>query len=360
MDLSVEICGIKLKNPIMPAAGPTVRNGDSMVKAAMGGAGALVSKTLSVAPAHVPRPCLVKIRDGLMHAELWSDITLDQWVRHELPKAKKTGLPLLVSVGYSPDEIKKIAPRVVDAGANALELSTLYSGDISTITEAIRAAKEAVKVPVFVKVPPGATDVVQFAQAVEAAGADGIVAINAVGPCLVIDVENGMPILGSPNGYGWLSGQAIKPFAVRCVAEIARTVKIPVIGSGGISTGRDIVEFIMAGASAVQISTAAIIRGHKVYGLLADEMAKFMRAKGYNSINDFKGSALRHMSEQPVRTTPKPVEVISSRCNACGLCERYCMYDAIRIVGRVARVDPVKCYGCGLCVSACPTRALRF
>jgi len=89
-------------------------------------------------------------------------------------------------------------------------------------------------------------------------------------------------------------------------------------------------------------------------------MVKFMRAKGYNSVNDFKGIALRHLPEQPFRTSAKPPEVISSRCTGCGLCERHCPYEAVRIVGKIARIDPVKCYGCGLCVSVCPTRAIRF
>ncbi len=359
-DLSVEICGLKFKTPIMPAAGPTVRNGDCLVKAAEGGAGGLVAKTVSVTSPHVPRPCIIKVKDSLMNAELWSDIPLDKWVKHEYPKAKRTGLPLIASIGYSADEVREIAPKVAAAGVDAIELSTPYSGDSASVVEATKAAKEAVKIPVLVKVSSNVSDVVQFAKALEEAGADGIVAINAIGPCLSIEIENAMPMLGSSHGYGWLSGPAIKPFAVRYVADIARAVKIPIIGAGGVTNGRDVVEFIMAGASAVQISTAAIIRGHTIYGLIANEMAKFMRAKNYNTINDFKGIALRHLPTEPVRTTPKPVEVIASKCNACGLCERYCPYDAIRVVGRVAKVDSVKCYECGLCVSVCPTRAIRF
>jgi dihydroorotate dehydrogenase (NAD+) catalytic subunit len=344
----------------MPAAGPTVRDGDSLVKAAEGGAGGLVAKTVSVAPARVPRPCIIKVKDSLMSAELWSDLPLEQWLKYEYSKAKRTKLPLIASIGYSAEEIQKVAPKIAAAGADALELSTHHSSDTASVVEATKAAKEAVNIPVFVKLNPNAADLTQLAQMVEKAGADGIVAINAIGPCLAVDIENAMPMLGSPQGYGWLSGPAIKPFAVRCVADIARAVKIPIIGSGGVTTGRDVIEFIMAGASAVQISTVAIIRGHKIYGLMADEMAKFMRAKGYNTINDFKGIALPHLPEEPFRTAAKPVEVIPSKCTACGLCERHCPYDAIHVIGRLAKVDPVRCYECGLCVSVCPTRAIRF
>jgi dihydroorotate dehydrogenase (NAD+) catalytic subunit len=319
-----------------------------------------VTETVSIAPAQVSRPYLIKIKDSLISVELWGELPLDQWLKYEYPKAKRTKLPLIASIGYNAEEVRKLAPRVAAAGADALELTTHYLSDPASTIEATKAAKEVVNIPVFVKLNPNAVDIVQLARSVEKAGANGIVAINPLGPCLAIDIENAMPMLGSPKGYGWLSGPSIKPFAIRCVADIACAVKIPIIGSGGVSTGRDAIEFIMAGASAVQLSTAAIIRGHKIYGLIADEMGKFMHAKGYTTVNDFKGVALHHIPEETFRAKAKPVEVIASKCTACGLCERQCLYDAIHVVGRLAKVDPVKCSECGLCVSVCPTRGIRF
>lgn len=361
VDLSVEICGMKFKNPVMPAAGPNVMDGNLLVKAAEGGAGGLVSKTVSVKPAVVPRPCIAKVKDSMMNAELWSDLPLEKWLKDEYKKAKATGLPLIASIGYNAEEIRSVAPRVVEAGADALELSTHYLGnDPSPVVEAVKAAKEVVKVPIFVKLSPNVLDIRQFAKAAADAGADGLVAINTLGPVLSIDVENTLPMLGSTGGYGWLSGPAIKPLAIRCVADIARTVDIPVIGVGGISSGKDAAEFLMAGASAVQVCTAAIVRGTKIYGLIADQMASFMKGKGYNSVSDFKGIALPHLPKEPKRTTAEPVQVIASKCTACGLCERHCPYDAIHVMGKLAKVDPVKCYTCGLCVSVCPTRAIIY
>jgi dihydroorotate dehydrogenase subfamily 1 len=361
VNLSVEICGLKLKNPVMPAAGPNVWNGNLLVKAAKGGAGGLVAKTVSVKPAEVPRPCIIKIKDSMMNAELWSGLPLEKWIKEEYVKAKKTGLPLIASIGYKTEEIKEVAPKVVAAGADALELSTQYLGnDPSPVVAAVQAAKEVVKVPIFVKLSPNVLDIRQFAKAAADAGADGIVAINALGPCLSIDIENTLPMLGSANGYGWLSGPAIKPLAIRCVADIARTVDIPIIGAGGIANGKDAVEFIMAGASAVQVCTAAIVRGSEIYGVIADQIAKFMQIKGYNSIADFKGVALPHLPKEPARTAAEPVEVIASKCTACGNCEQHCPYDAIHVVGKTAKVDQGKCYTCGLCVSVCPTRAIRY
>ncbi|MDI6819877.1 MAG: 4Fe-4S binding protein [Candidatus Hodarchaeaceae archaeon] len=360
MNLAVEICGLKLRNPVIPAAGPMVRNGDALAVAAKEGAGALVTKTISVTQAVVPRPCIAKVKEGLLNAEYGSDLAPEKWLNVELVKAKRTGLPLIASVGYKPAEISELAPKLEAAGVDALELSTHYLADTSSLIEVTKTAKEKVDIPVFVKLSPNTLDIIGSARAAEGAGADGLVAINTLGPCMAIDIETARPILGSSGGYGWLSGPAIKPLALRCVADICRAVHIPVIGVGGISDGRDAVEFIMAGATAVQVCTAAIVRGPKIYALIADEIARFMRVKGYNSIEDFKGIALRHLPEQPLRTRAKPPELIQSKCTSCGLCEKYCIYGAIRIIGKIPKIDPGRCYGCGLCATVCPTRALLF
>lgn len=361
VSLSTEVAGLELRNPILPAAGPIVRDGNSLVEIANNGAGGLVAKTVSVEPAEVPRPNIAKIGDSLLNAELWSEIPLEQWLKKEYPKAKETELPLVASIGYSAEEIEEIAPQVAEVGVDALELSTHYLGyDPSPVVEAVEAAKSEVDIPVFVKLSPHVLDITEFAESAENAGADGIVAINTMGPSLAIDVNTEKPIMGSENGYGWLSGPAIKPIAVRCVADIAREVDIPVIGVGGIKDEQDVAEFIMAGASAVQICTAAITRGSKVFGLIADDLSKFMNARGYDTVDDLNGVALKHLPDEPVRTTAKQPEVLTSKCTGCGLCVKHCPFDAVTIVGGSARIDSAKCSGCGLCVSVCPVNALRF
>ncbi|KXB06636.1 hypothetical protein AKJ51_03325 [candidate division MSBL1 archaeon SCGC-AAA382A20] len=359
--LSTEIAGLEFRNPILPAAGPIVRDGSSLLEIANKGAGGLVSKTVSLEPAEVPRPNMAKLGDSLINSELWSEIPLEKWIEREYPKALEADLPLIANIGYTPEEIKEIAPKVAEAGVNALELSTHnLDHDSSSVVEAVEAAKSEVDLPVFVKLSPQMLDISDFAQSAEEAGADGIVAISTVGPTLSIDINSEKPILGSENGYGWLSGPAIKPIAIRCVADIARAVDIPVFGVGGIKDEQDVAEFLMAGASAVQICTAAITRGTKIFGLIADDLRKFMNARGYDSIEDISGSALMHLPEEPIRTTAKQPEVLTSECTGCGLCVKHCPYDAVTIVGGKARIDSANCTGCGLCVSVCPPEALRF
>lgn len=361
VSLSTEIAGLELRNPIMPAAGPIGRNADALAEIANNGAGALVSKTVSTEPAEVPKPNMAKLGDSLINAELWSEIPLEQWLDEEYPKARDIGLPLIASMGYTAEEIAEMAPKVEEAGADALELSTHYLGnDPSPVAEAVKAAKDNVDIPVFPKLSPQVLDITEFAQAAENAGADGIVAINTIGPALAIDVNTENPIMGSENGYGWLSGPSIKPVAVRCVADIARTVDIPIIGVGGIKDEEDVAEFLMAGASAVQICTAAITRGNKIFGMIADDLSGFMNARGYDSVDDISGSALKNLPDEPIRTTAKQPDVLTSECTGCGLCVKHCPFGAVKIVGGNARIDSAKCRGCGLCVSVCPVDALRF
>jgi dihydroorotate dehydrogenase len=178
--------------------------------------------------------------------------------------------------------------------ADALELSTHYLGeDPRPMIEAIDAAKQGFHGPVFVKMSPLGREMRAAAVAARDAGADGIVATNSFGPTLGFDVETGFPLLGGDNSYGWLSGPALKPLSLRCVYDIAATVDLPVIGVGGISRGLDVVEFVMAGAWAVGVCTAAIMRGHEVYGKIAEEVGAWLDAHGYASVGQIRGLAQR-------------------------------------------------------------------
>jgi len=356
-NLSVKICGIEFANPILPAAGPPTKDGAICQAAAKGGAGGLVTKTISVQPAVVPHPCMAEIRGGFLNTELWSELPKEQWLETEYKLAKDTGLPVIVGLGYSAEQIRELAP-LVKPYADALELSTHYVGtDISPILDALRAAKEAVDVPVFMKMSPH-PNIQEIAKAVEQAGADALVMINSFGPCLSIDLETGLPLMGSKEGFGWLSGPAIKPLALRCVYDAARVVKIPIFGVGGISNGRDVAEMFMAGASAVQVCTEAILRGPTVYGKIARELNTFLDKHGYTSVEEIKGLTIRRMAERSAAaSTVSAPEVNMERCVLCGVCETSCPYGAISQDG-VLKIDKEKCFACGLCVSRCKKLAL--
>ena len=358
-DLRVEIAGIVFRNPVLPAAGPPGWNGAAMQACARGGAGAIVSKTVSVEPAKVPTPNMATVTGGFLNTELWSELPVEQFVEKEYAQARQMDVPLIISLGYSADDITLLAP-MVRPFADALELSSHYLGDDPTpMMNAIRAAKEAVDVPVFIKLSPF-RDMRSAGLAAAEAGADGIVAVNSFGPCLGVDAETGRLLMGSAEGYGWLSGPALKPIALRCVFDLARTVDLPIIGVGGISRGLDAIEFLMVGASAVAVCTAAIVRGANVFGQIAHGIGEWLDGHGYRTVEEVRGMAIRRWETRRARTTHVPPELDMGTCNGCGRCETSCVYDAISVVDKKAILNAQLCYGCGLCVSRCPVRALSM
>jgi dihydroorotate dehydrogenase subfamily 1 len=301
---------------------------------------------------------MAEIRGGFLNTELWSELPKEQWLEREYKMAKETGLPVIISLGYTADEIRELAP-LVRPFADALELSTHYVGsDLSPIVSALKAAKAAVQVPVFMKMSPH-PNIQEIAVAVEKAGADGLVMINSFGPCLGIDVESGLPLMGSKDGYGWLSGAAIKPLAVRCVYDAAKRVKVPIFGVGGIASGRDAAEMFMAGASAVQVCTAGILKGPGIYGKILKELDEFLDSHGYADITEIKGLTHRRVAERAFLATVIVPAVDQKRCNLCGLCETSCVYGAISASGELL-IDAKRCFGCGLCVTRCPKGALAL
>jgi dihydroorotate dehydrogenase subfamily 1 len=358
VDLSVTVAGLRLNSPVLPAAGPPGRNGEAMVACATGGAGGIVSKTISVRPAQVPTPNMAQIPGGFLNTELWSELPLEQWLERELPRTREPAVPVVISLGYSAEEIAELAPRVCEF-ADALELSTHYIGeDPAPMVAAIRAAKDAVSMPVFVKLSPF-RDMRAAAEAAAVAGADGIVAVNSFGPCLGVDTETGELLMGSQDGYGWLSGSALRPLALRCVFDVARTVDLPIIGVGGVSRGIDAIQFVMVGASAVGVCTAAILQGPDVFGKIAREMAQWLEEHGYSSLDAIRGLTIRRWRERERRGVVK-VSLDNESCIGCGRCETSCAYGAICVANGKAILSEVHCTGCGLCVTRCRVRALTL
>ncbi len=356
VDLAVEICGIRFPNPVLTAAGPPVRDGASILACAAGGAGGLVTKTISRTAARPTTPNMAEVGHGFLNAELWSELPPERWIEDEYRTAREAGLPVIVSLGYTAEDVADLAPRVRPF-ADAVELSTHYIGeDAEPMVAAIRAAKVVLDVPVWVKLSPLGREIRRAAEQAEAAGADGIVAINSFGPCLAIDIETGMPRLGGEDGYGWLSGPALKPLAVRCVHDVASATDLPVIGCGGVSRGSDAIELLMAGASAVQVCTAAILRGSTVFGKIAGEMATWLGRHGYGRPSDVVGLAL---DRDATRTSGVPLLDVDL-CNGCGLCELSCAEESIRVVDGKAVIDEERCSRCGLCISRCRPGALLW
>ncbi len=365
-DLSVSIFNHTFRNPVIPAAGPNVGSGAMIRKSAEGGAGGLLAKTISRVAAPVPHPNMVRVgKDSLLNTELWSELSPERWFEHEYniaqAAAREYGLPLIASVGYTAEDLAELGPRLEHIGIEIIEFSIHYL-DAQRLLETARTLRNAVTIPIIAKLSSHAGDLGEIARVLDPY-VDGFTCINSFGPTLTIDIERGTSPLGSQYGYGWLSGAAIKPLAVRSVFEVARVTDKPVIGSGGVSCGKDVIEFFMAGASLVEVCTAAILRGPDVYGKIAEETGQWLEAHGCRSLNDIKGKYLEtYRDGQPVVTTLElTAHVKEDVCKACSQCEKVCQFDALHApLKLIARVDVEKCAACGLCVSVCPFDALEM
>ncbi len=299
--LAVEICGLRLRNPTILAAGILDETGASMRSIAEAGAGAIVTKSIGrdPRPGHA-NPTVVELSFGLINAMGLPNPGIEEFAG-EIAEAKKGGVPLIGSVfAGTEDELAELSSLMGKAGADAVELNLScphakgFGAEIGSTSELVeticRKAKKAAKVPVFAKLTPNTASIASLAKAAERGGADAVVAINTL-KAMAISPEAGIPILA--NKYGGLSGAAIRPVGVRCVYEIYESIKIPIIGVGGISTGRDALEYIMAGARAVQIGTGVWTDGPEVFGRVTRELLRFMENNGYETIKEMVGVANR-------------------------------------------------------------------
>ncbi|GAP13055.1 dihydroorotate dehydrogenase [Longilinea arvoryzae] len=364
--LSVHAFGKTFQNPVIPAAGPNVGSGRLVAQAAEGGAGGLLTKTISRVAAQIPHPNMARFgRENILNAELWSELPPEAWFEREydlaLNAARQHNLPIVASAGYTGEDLTELGPRLERIGMDMIEFSVHYL-DPQRLADTARALRAAVSVPIIAKLSLHSGDLGEIAAVLEPY-VDGFTCINSLGPGLIIDVERVQSPLGSKFGYGWMSGPVIKPLAVRSVFEVARATDKPVIGVGGVSSGADVIEFLMAGAALVGVCTAAILKGPGVYGKIAAEVAQWLDAHGYSSIDQVKGLYLeKYSAGRPVDTgLDQAARVDASRCKACGQCERVCQYGAMHApLKQIAHVEVERCAACGLCASVCAFGAIEL
>jgi len=299
--LAVEIAGLKLSNPTMLAAGILGLSGSLLKEIANAGVGAVVTKSVGLkSRSGYSNPTVVQVGCGLLNAVGLPNPGIHQFVK-EITEAKTLEVPLIVSVyGFSSEEFAEVSSYAVKAGANALELNVScphvektgseIGQDPRLVREVVMEVKRRVEKPVLVKLTPNVDDIIEVAKAAVEGGADAITAINTI-RAMAINVETAHPVLA--NKIGGLSGPAIKPIAVRCVYEICREVNVPVIGCGGIATWRDAVEFMLAGASAVQVGTAIAFRGLEVFKSINRGINLYLKEKGFRSVKDIVGLSHR-------------------------------------------------------------------
>ncbi len=366
--LKTNFLGMELKNPLIVAAGPWNRDGANLRESIAAGAGAVVTESIVSDTLMDVGPRIACDGCGAQNIRLYSDIQVEGWQR-EIEIAKADGGVLIASVSaHTPSEVAYLASKLEKYGADAIELSVsnpmlesleVVASHADTIYDMTKAIVAAVKIPVLVKLSQNTTNISKVAKAAKEGGASCVSAINTVRGILGIDLETCQPTLST---YGGISGDYIRPMALASVATIAQTVDIPVSGIGGVSEGRHALEYIMLGASTVQVGTAVLLHGRQIIQKIIGEMEQWMQDHDHASIDDIRGKALANLkSFDEMRYEPFVSTVTGVPCEeSCNRCVETCMYRAITKAGQNVKVERDKCTGCGLCTFICPAQKLSL
>jgi dihydroorotate dehydrogenase (NAD+) catalytic subunit len=297
--LETEVCGIRLRNPVIAASGTFAYGVEFAGQVDLNKLGGLVVKGISLEPIEGnPPPRVYEAEAGMINSIGLQNIGVHAFVKTKLPALSRLETAVLVNVfGYCTADYAEVIRVLNDhEGIAAYELNVscpntrhggiYFSSDPVLLSEVVSAAKQVARRPLIVKLSPNVSAIELLAKAAEASGADAISLINTV-VSLAIDARARRPRIGA--GFGGLSGPAIKPIALRMVYQAAKAVRIPVIGLGGIATGEDAAEFMIAGASAVEVGTATFWDPRSPLRI-ARELEKFCRSEKVVRVSDLVGT----------------------------------------------------------------------
>ena len=297
--MSVEIGSLKLRNPVMTASGTFGYGEEFKEYVDLEKIGGFVTKGLSLKPrAGNPTPRIVETPGGMLNAIGLQNVGIDAFIQKKVPFLRTLNTPAIANFfGYTPDEYAELASRldaIPEVAALEVNISCpnvkqggiVFGTDPGCAASVVAACRAATKKTLIVKLSPNVTDIVEMAQACEGAGADALSVINTL-TGMAIDLERRRPVLA--NVTGGLSGPAIKPIALRMVWQVARAVKVPVIGIGGIMSANDALEFILAGATAVQVGTASFVNPSAAQEI-AEDMEQWLAARGIADIKSLIGA----------------------------------------------------------------------
>lgn len=297
-DLSVNICGVDFKNPVIPASGVFGygREYEELFPLEKLGGIATKGTTLNLRKGNLA-PRIAETPSGMLNSVGLQNPGIDHFIDVDLPYLLTKNLVILANIaGSTPDECAETAAKLDKTDVHMIELNiscpnvkqggAAFGTSCEMAAEVTKKVRSATKKPLVVKLSPNVTSITDIAKAVESAGADAVSLINTL-LGMRININTRRPVLH--NNMGGLSGPAVFPVAVRMVWQVANAVKIPVIGMGGVSSGRDAIELMMAGASAVQVG-AAIFTDPYAPVRIADEINEFLDSSGIKSVREIIGT----------------------------------------------------------------------
>ena len=304
-DLAVKIGALTLQNPVMPASGTFAEGLDRVMD--FDRLGAFVTKTITrELRAGNPLPRVVERPGSLINSIGIPSKGVPYFLAHTLPYYAAYQPPLVVSISApTAEEFAHLAAELTRPGIAAIEANIscpnieedgqAFAMRAASTEAVIRQLRAATPLPLWAKLSPNAGDIAEIARAAEAAGADAVVVANTI-LAMAIDIETFKPCLG--NIMGGLSGPAVKPIVLRQVYQCARAVRIPVIGCGGISSAEDAVEYMLAGATAVQVGTASFVQPAAITTII-EGLSRFCERRGIERVADLTGAALGEEADEP-------------------------------------------------------------
>lgn len=374
MNARVTVGSMQLATPLLLASGYITETPDFFLASQPQGCAGMVTRSLKehVPPerAQVPAPRYVVYGDGsMLNCEWGNERPWQSWVDGGVAKVKATGCPIIVSLSGRDLKGCMRLIRVFDTlGVDAYEInvSCSHSGalhgnlnvDLEHLTRVVQTVRDVTTTPIWVKLSYS-TMLLPMARRAEELGADAIVCTNSIGPGMLIDTRTAKPKLGIAGGGGGVTGKAIFPIALWCVHQLAQAVRIPVVGSGGVSTADEVIQMLMAGAHAVQLYTEPALRGPVAFTRIMNDLERFMADHAeFTSVQDLVGLTIGRTRTHAF-VSPPPV-VHADKCTGCNLCIPACAFDAISMVARAGgpalAVIADNCVSCNACVGVCPKK----
>lgn len=373
MSLNTQVGKVKLRTPLLLASGYITETPEFFLKAQPYGCAGMVTRSLKqhIPPERVrtPAPRYAVFNQESMLACEWSNEK--SWINWKdgINQVKSTGCSIIISLsGRDLDGCCNLIRSFDELGIDAYEIniSCPHSGvlhgnlniDPIHLRRVMQTIRKMTRTPVWIKLSYS-NSLLQMATEAESLGADAVVCTNSIGPGMLIDTKTAKPKLGIKGGSGGVTGRAIFPIALWCVSQLAQTLKIPVVGCGGIFTADEVIQMLMAGASAVQLYTAPALKGPRVFKQIFSDLEKFLETHPeHTSVKGLIGLTLGKASEH--RFSSFPPVVNEQKCTGCGTCLDSCTFGSISLIHRPGRtalaVIAESCISCNACAGVCPPK----
>ncbi len=373
MILETQVGSLRFSTPLLLASGYITETPEFFLRALPYGCSGIITRSLKknvpVERSRITSPRYAVFDNSMLNCEWGNEKPWTDWRDHGVGQVKATGSPLIISLsGRDLESCCDLIREFDKVGVDAFEIniSCSHSGalhgnlnvDTRHMTQLMKRVRGITTTPIWIKLSYS-NMLLPMAKQAEDLGADAIVCTNSIGPGMLIDTKTAKPKLGIKGGGGGMTGKAIFPVALWCVQQLSSTVSIPIVGCGGIFTADDVIQMLMAGASAVQLYTAPALKGPKVFKQIKYGLQRFLSEHPeYPSVIDLLGLTLDKIDEHKF-SSPRPV-VIEKKCTGCEICIASCAFDALSMVGRaggksVAMIAD-NCISCNACVGVCPPK----